>query len=412
MYVHCPDDVSGVCDISEVPPFQTVEDFMNAGGSIESLCSLLPTGIVLVSETSNDQICNEIITRVYRLSDDCGNNATCSQQIIIDGKTEAGFTIPTDITLTCDQDPNDLSNTGEVAVEIGDRCTTGWVVTFDDVTTGNRPCGEGLHIQRNWHLENECGEVRNGVQNITIIDNAAPEFSGTPQDITVNCDAIPAAPDLTAVDNCDEDVTVSLVENTQGAGCDQVLVRTWTATDDCGNTAVVTQRISIIDTESPLLIGMPADVTVGCGDVPVSEVVLASDNCDLNVQISMQETQQGTDCDLVIIRTWTATDACGNTAIGTQRIAVRDDENPVFVNVPQDQTVSCDDIPVTAVVNATDNCDENVQVLLVESEEGAGCEQVIIRTWTATDDCGNTAVGTQRNAVIDKTTPVVTGLVL
>ena len=45
-----------------------------------------------------------------------------------------------------------------------------------------------------------------------------------------------------------------------GTGCDYTVTRTWTADDDCGNTNIEIQVITVVDT--PQLFGVPVDVTV------------------------------------------------------------------------------------------------------------------------------------------------------
>ncbi|MEZ4950495.1 MAG: hypothetical protein R2784_14080 [Saprospiraceae bacterium] len=97
------------------------------------------------------------------------------------------------------------------------------------------------------------------------------------------------------------------------------------------------------------------------------------------------------------MRVWTATDNCGNTVSQTQMITVVDDEAPVFANVPSDITVECSSIPPPETPDASDNCDNDVQIDLDEMTFPGACPQdyVLIRTWTATDDCGNKSTASQ-----------------
>ena len=73
---------------------------------------------------------------------------------------------------------------------------------------------------------------------------------------------------LTAADNCDDDVPVAYSEKRTDGTCPDryTLVRTWTATDDCGNSASVSQTITVVDTTAPVLSGDPADATDQAGD--------------------------------------------------------------------------------------------------------------------------------------------------
>src|SRR5690606_9267892 len=50
---------------------------------------------------------------------------------------------------------------------------------------------------------------------------------------------------------------------------------------------------------------------------------------------------------------------------------------------------------------ATDNCDTNVPVQFSEELIQGTCGFTLIRTWTATDDCGNMAIQSQRITVLD-----------
>ena len=119
-------------------------------------------------------------------------------------------------------------------------------------------------------------------------------------------------------------------ENNTGCVDAFTIIRTRTATDNCGNTDVAVQRIEVGDNTAPVLSDVPADLTVECDDVPTSTgagAVSVSDNCDSDVEVNFEETQENnTGCEdaFTIIRTWTATDNCGNTDIAVQRIEVGD----------------------------------------------------------------------------------------
>ncbi|MEZ5029805.1 MAG: hypothetical protein R2787_00220 [Saprospiraceae bacterium] len=66
---------------------------------------------------------------------------------------------------------------------------------------------------------------------------------------------------------------------------------------------------------------------------------------------------------------------------------------PVLIGVPDDNTVECgvQDIPPVPNVTATDNCDLNVSVVFTEVVVDGTCpgNYTIIRTWVASDNCGN-----------------------
>ena len=91
------------------------------------------------------------------------------------------------------------------------------------------------------------------------------------------------------------------------------LERIWTATDNCGNSVTHTQTITVADIESPVLNGVPTNITASCdvSSIPaVATGITASDNCDTDVDITYSETIVPGSCpdSYTIERTWTATD--------------------------------------------------------------------------------------------------------
>jgi hypothetical protein len=192
--------------------------------------------------------------------------------------------------------------------------------------------------------------------------------------------------------------------------------RVWTALDACGNRTRQTQTITVQDTKAPVLTNVPKDVSVQCADeIPPSPPPTATDNCDGDVLIVPKEVVTFGSCpnDLVVTRTWTAWDNCGNNTLGTQVITVKDTIPPVLSGVPRDVSVECAaDVPRPAQPTATDNCDGALRVQYNEVITPGTCPNdfVVTRTWTATDSCGNATTRTQVITVKDTTPPVLTGV--
>ena len=93
-------------------------------------------------------------------------------------------------------------------------------------------------------------------QTITIDDTTDPTASN-PAAISAQCAA--PAPDITVVtdeaDNCTASPTVAFVSDvSDGNTCPEVITRTYSVTDDCGNSINVTQTITIDDTTHCALI--------------------------------------------------------------------------------------------------------------------------------------------------------------
>ena len=125
--------------------------------------------------------------------------------------------------------------------------------------------------------------------------------------------------------------TITLNETITPGACagDQVIIREWTAEDECGNIVTETQTITVEDTEAPVLSGIPADEVVECDAVPTPPVIgtdiTATDDCDPNPSITLNETITPGSCpgNYTITREWSAEDACGNITTESQTIIVQ-----------------------------------------------------------------------------------------
>ncbi len=122
----------------------------------------------------------------------------------------------------------------------------------------------------------------------------------------------------------EEGVSIEVEEEMITGSCSEhyQLMRSWLATDQCGNTSKVSQLLTIGDFTAPVFEELPADLTVTCNAVPEVAVLTATDNCASEVTISFEETASGTDCPYLLTRTWQAVDDCGNATTVSQTITV------------------------------------------------------------------------------------------
>jgi hypothetical protein len=243
-------------------------------------------------------------------------------------------------------------------------------------------------------------------------------------DITISCEEI--VPDYlpTFTDNCAAPLTLDFVSTDTAGVCPQefTIVQSVTATvaaaDDCDIDANCTRTVNVVDDDPPT-ITCPANTSVSCEDprTPAETgEATATDLCDPSVTVDHEDQLDPGGCvegELTIIRTWTATDACGNESMCDQIITVFDNTAPV-ITCPEDVTVECDESTEpanTGTASATDNCDPAPVVDFTDDSAGlAGCNGTgtITRTWTATDDCGRSATCDQVITVVDSTPPEIT----
>ena len=275
----------------------------------------------------------EIIYRDWSGTNADGLTTYCTQQInVVDTdvpRWPTTTTKPADVTVQCASD----IPAGK-PITTNDRCD-GNFVTYptDEIVKGD--CAQQFKVIRTWKFTDKAGNSRSWVQIITVNDTKAPVLT-VPADVNGLACAAGTDPSVTgmatATDNCGTaKVSYTDVTSSGSASC-SVITRTWTATDDCGNSTQKVQKISVTDEQAPTFVNCPADLTVnGAAEVPaVPTDVMAIDDCDTDVVVEYlgEETVEGT-CGpdgYTLVRTWMATDDCGNFSYCEQKITVRKPE--------------------------------------------------------------------------------------
>ncbi|MHC4574207.1 MAG: post-COAP-1 domain-containing protein [Planctomycetota bacterium] len=174
--------------------------------------------------------------------------------------------------------------------------------------------------------------------------------------------------------------------------------------------------ITVVD-GTPPVITCPDNVTLECpADIDPSAIgsATAADNCDEAPAITYSDTSSGT-CPQVIQRTWTATDATGNTTSCVQIVTVQDTTPPVFTTTPLDETVQRDGNGNTEQLNtwlaqfvqAIDTCGGvSVNNDYTSFPYQCGNTGSLTVTWTAADDSGNEATSAATFTIEDPTAAV------
>ncbi len=360
------------------------------------------------------------------MSGACTGNISNAVMLTLMSLPPVVVSVPAPITVDCVQGTDYTTKFGTPVFSHAPYNNEAVTVTSNDVTTTVDACT--FRIERTWTATDRCGLTAQAQQVITVTDKTAPVFNVTaPANVTVNCDAIPAAVNLTATDACSGPLTVTPIEVTmsQTGACpsNYQLIRKWVAVDACGNASdTLRQVITVRDITAPVFDNpAPANITVNCDQLPAGQPLTATDNCTPGTitvnPIDVRKNLPGSKCDgnYQIIRTWTATDLCGNKAVLTQTITVQDNTKPVFsITLPPAISVDCDNVPDVAAVTATDNCTVNLKVKVSQRKDflSTSCPSNyrLTRIWTAVDNCGNTATMQQVITVQDTAKPVFTSL--
>ncbi|WP_449528889.1 HYR-like domain-containing protein, partial [Flavobacterium gossypii] len=368
---------------------------------------------VTFAETRTDGACagSYTLTRKWTATDLCGNTAVHTQVVTVQDNVAPTFvgTLPSNITASCENIP------AAAVLTATDACGSA-TVTFAETRTDGA-CAGSYTLTRKWTATDLCGNTAVHTQTVTVTDTQAPVFAGTlpAAEVAASCDNIPAAATLTATDACGSAAVTFAETRTDGACAGSyTLTRKWTATDLCGNTAVHTQVVTVQDNVAPTFVGtLPSNITASCENIPAATTLTATDACG-TATVTFAETRTDGACagSYTLTRKWTATDLCGNTAEHIQTVTVTDTQAPVFAGTlpAAEVAASCDNIPAAATLTATDACG-SAAVTFAETRTDGACagSYTLIRKWTATDLCGNTAEHTQTVTVTDTQAPAFAG---
>ncbi len=189
------------------------------------------------------------------------------------------------------------------------------------------------------------------------------------------------------------------------------ITRTWSVSDNCGNSTSHVQVLTIADTAPPVFTFVPASVTQQCNaNIPPLGTPTVTDVCDPNVTLVYNgETVTPGNCpnSATIVRQWTATDDCGNSTTAIQTISINDTQAPTLVcqNLTVDLTIfGTAQVNVASLIQSLgDNCTATNSLTVTPAgpltftcaQQGTTVPVVI----SASDDCGNTSTCTAQVTV-------------
>ena len=354
------------------------------------------------SPTTNG--CTVSIDRTFNLIDICNRTSDFVQAITYSLRGPH----PDITSVPAGQDFGCLSAAPDIPA---DSNAVSWVGTNIELSYSDvyRTNGCEVTLTRTWRADNCCGDFDEAAVVYTWIQPSPPVL--TPPVGFIFEDDLGCNPDFSNLPLID--VTRFEVESSCGAtarvyhasdervfsGCTGTLIRTYTASDTCGNYTSVVQTFTFtVDTQAPTNIAVNAGGDLPCGmAVPAPDVGLVSvgeENCPGEVEISVDSVSTArTVCAEVITHTYRVADACGNDRL----VSVHwnrpvDDEAPVLTcpdPVEVETGVDCY-APVPEIVpDWTDNCGEVTvsQVPKIGTTlPGPSTQEVTV---TVSDACGN-----------------------
>ncbi|MEM9916926.1 MAG: lectin-like protein [Bacteroidota bacterium] len=334
----------------------------------------------------------KIIERTWRAidPDDRNKRDSCVQIIRLeaDGPT---ITCPADHTVTCESDISVHPSDADVHTD----CSLGFSINVSGpIVTGDPDC-PGTVYEYKFTVTDDCGRTAFCKQRFTI-HNPGPRIH-CPADVTVECpsDIDPHPSDATVTTSCQLGYQVAMEgPDIYGSGCNgKTFTYTFIITDNCGRKDSCEQVYTLRDTTPPVFTHVPPNEDV-CGYAPPFGTPQVTDNCGI-VHLTSYDRFVWGNCQQgeKKIRTWTATDECGNSSQATQTIKFNHDNHPpVFQDCPYDITVTassgCDKVVHWTPPTATDNCGTPMVTSNFHPGDRFPSGVTEVR-YTARDACGN-----------------------
>jgi hypothetical protein len=234
---------------SIVAPADITQEATSAFDNIVTLGEAQADDAVSVTSTENDSpdsfpLGQTIVTWIA--TDSSGNSATAIQKITIVDTTKPSISTSADIT---QEATSKLENT--VTLETPTVSDNVGIDTITNDAPAVFPVGETTVT---WTAKDSSGNSATATQKITIVDTIPPEFAklasitveATGKDNTLVSLQAPDVSDILDITELENDAPAqySLGDTTI----------TWTATDEAGNSASATQKVTVVDTTAPTLV--------------------------------------------------------------------------------------------------------------------------------------------------------------
>jgi hypothetical protein len=253
--INCPQSV--VIDRNPNDCFGVYAPLINITDNCDPMpsCNCVMSGATIGNMPKNTLVQFNIgVTTVNCTAKDAAGNDAQPCVFIVSVNDSPSFTIncPSDLTISCEQDENDLNLTGQAFIL--NNCSD-VLISHIDTYSGNSCLRT---IMRKWTAQTNTGTVTLCTQSITQVDSGSPTIICPPSNVNpIECtgDINPAnlgVPSLS--DDCTR-VNYTFSDAINDVGCNRTITRTFTVTDECGNTNSCVQEINITDTKPPIILG-------------------------------------------------------------------------------------------------------------------------------------------------------------
>ncbi len=239
-------------------------------------------------------------------------------------------------------------------------------------------------------------------------DTEAPKVVNEPMDEEYSCiENVPKAAKLDVTDDCDLNPIIKFTEKVNKKDeCETVIERKWEISDHCNNTTSLSQQISVIDREPPILTNPGTDKLIFCKQYNKAQFtnwlnahggISATDNCkEVFWEYSFDKIPEY-GCDTSIVA-FTAKDHCGNETIKYLNFIIRDTSKPILVQNASHSLLRCSSTAKDSLkkwlishagIDAIDSCS---LLSWTNNFNGDSSSLRIMVDFIAEDQCGNKLV--------------------
>src|SRR6185503_6527702 len=368
--------------------------------------------------------------RTFTAVDACNNSSTISRSV----SWTADQTPPTfsgsysPVALGCNPLSTDITAALGSATAT-DGCGAVTNISFNDAPATTAGCV--VTQVRTFTAVDACNNSATVSRTVTwTSDQTPPTFSGSYSPVALGCnplstDITAALGSATATDGCGAVTNISFNDApATTAGCVVTQVRTFTAVDACNNSATVSRTVTwTSDATPPTFTGSYSPVALGCN--PLSTDITAAlgsasatDGCGAVTNISFNDAPATTaGCVVTQVRTFTAVDACNNSATVSRTVTWTSDATPpTFTGSYSPVALGCNPLStdITAALgsaSATDGCGAVTNISFNDAPATtAGCVVTQVRTFTAVDGCNNSStISRSVSWTADQTPPTFSG---
>src|SRR6185436_9260506 len=206
---------------------------------------------------------------------------------------------------------------------------------------------------RIWTATDQCGNTQTATQTLTYTRDLIKPTITISASTTPPCNPtqgqINAAFGTASVtDNCTDPIQATGVVGTEtGQGCTFQTTKTWTATDNCGNTQTASQTVTYTRDLVKPTITISASTSLPCNPTQTQinnafGTASVTDNCSTGLQATgVVGTESGGPCTFQTTKTWTVTDACGNTQTASQTVTYTRDLIKPTISITPNSALPC-----------------------------------------------------------------------